>query len=1055
VISSTDLVAAFRHVRTAAVVVRAEDAVVLALNPSAERLLGYSATEAVGRLPSELALWPDLAARARLWADLGSDGSARALNTRLRCRSGALVSVCLDVEPVQVDGVLALLCLLQRSGEGEAVPSAALPATGAAFRRALHGPFLQSTPALAELLGYPGPVALREAVPDVAQVYADAAHFRSLQELLQRQGSITGLRSELHRRDGSSIWVSEQLFLQRGIDGAADLIEGSYTDITETVLRERALRQSEALYKVLVDNCRDGVFLIQHGVVHFANAALAEMLRRPVGSLIGSQYMELVHPDDRAEQLQRRAARESGSVAAQRYSIRLLRGDGSVGVFAVCADAVVYEGELASSGVMRDVTEERAKQEALQAAERRYRELFESSPIGLFKSHPDGRLLEINPPLLQLIGYDSLEQLRADGVTMGELYADPAQRGEVLARVRREGALRDEEILVRSRDGRLRWANVSMKVVPGSEGNVEFAGTVQDYTEKRAAEQALQRSEAKYRALVEHAQVGVFVARDGRFVYGNGTLCLLLGYAEAALLERAVDALRSDDRRAAAAAAWDRLLRGDSDSEEFESCYLRADGSRVWVTESVGRVEIDGIAHLTGTVRDISRQREVERRLRYYATHDALTGLPNRLDFQQRLDELIQDAHAREQYDYAVLFLDLDGFKLINDSLGHAAGDRLLVGLAGQITDVLGGEALVARYGGDEFTVLPFGPCDRPRAIGLAERILNLFQQPIDIGDEQAFSSASVGVVIGAVGYRDASEVLRDADTAMYRAKAAGKAAYAVFDEAMHDEARRRFQLEVELRAGLERGEFEVHYQPIVALPSARVVGCEALVRWRHPRRGLLMPAEFLPVAEENALIVKLDSWVLRQACSAARRWLDHGWVGEGFHLNVNVNERQISAGGFADDLRETLRGIGLPASALRLEITESVFRSGRHRATELLNALKQVGVQLVVDDFGTGYSSLDSFAAAPFDALKIDRGFIADLESNPRHRAIVRTIIGFASDLGLALTAEGVEEEAQETFLRSFGCATAQGWRYGRAMPEADFAARLRQPPPALISVG
>jgi diguanylate cyclase (GGDEF)-like protein/PAS domain S-box-containing protein len=1051
VIAPSDFVAAFRHVHTAVVVVRAEDAVVLGLNAAAERLLGYSAAEAVGCAPSELALWPDLAARARLWSEIGGDGVARALTTCLRCRDGRLVGVRVDCEPVQLAGCAAVLCLLRRSDEAAAGPL--LTGRGAAFRRGLDGPFLQATPALAELLGFASPQALREGLAEVANLYADPAQFSALQAQLQQQGGVTGWRSELRRRDGRPLFVDEQLRLER--DGERLLVEGSFTDITESVLRERALRQSEALYKVLVDNCRDGVFLIQHGVVHFANAALAEMLRRPVGALIGSQYMELVHPDDRAEQLQRRAAREGGSVAAQRYSIRLLRGDGSVGVFAVCADAVLYEGELASSGVMRDITEERAKQEALQAAERRYRELFESSPIGLFKSHPDGRILEINPPLLQLIGYDSLDQLRADGVGMADLYADPTQRGEVLARLRREGQLRDEEILVRARDGRLRWANVSMRVVPGAEGVVEFAGTVQDYTEKRAAERALQRSEAKYRALVEHAQVGVFVAREGRFVYGNGTLCHLLGFAEAALMERAVESLRSEDRRAAAAAAWDRLLRGDSDSEEYESCYLRADGSRVWVTESVGRVEIDGIAHLTGTIRDITRQREVERRLRYYATHDALTGLPNRLDFQQRLDELIQDAHARGQFDYAVLFLDLDGFKLINDSLGHAAGDRLLVGLAGAITDVLGGEALVARYGGDEFTVLPFGPCGRARAIAIAERILAIFQSPIDMGDEEAFSSASVGVVIGAIGYRDASEVLRDADTAMYRAKAAGKAAYAVFDEAMHDEARRRFQLEVELRAGLERGEFEVHYQPIVALPSARVVGCEALVRWRHPRRGLLLPAEFLPVAEENALIVKLDAFVLREACRTARRWLEHGWIGEGFHLNVNVNERQISAGSFADELRDTLRGIGLPAAALRLEITESVFRTGRHRATELLNALKQVGVQLVVDDFGTGYSSLDSFAAAPFDALKIDRGFIADLESNPRHRAIVRTIIGFASDLGLALTAEGVEEEAQEAFLRSFGCATAQGWRYGRAMPEHEFAARLRQPPPALISVG
>lgn len=1030
-IGASDLLAAFETTATAVVLLRAEDGAVLALNPAAQDLTGWCAAEAVGRTPSQLGVWLDVASRARLWKALGRAGSVRGAALPLRARNGRRLDLCLDAEPVRCAEGEALLCWL-REAQGTA-QTEAIPAQGFWFRCSPAGEMLELSRSLAAWIGAGAdPAALR---------HRDRPGFlRRLQALRD------GLQPEAERcavetPDGRVLWLEERLRPGRG----ADEIVGEVRDLSAQVELEETLRQQKALFQVLVDNCRDGVFLIQQGRIRFANHALAQMLRWPPERLLGSEYMELVHPDDREAQLRRKQAREAGSTEAQRYRVRVCRGDGSVAVMEVVADAVWYQGALASSGVMRDVTEEAERQARLERAERRYRELFERAPVGLLRSRPDGSVLAANPTLLALLGYESLEQVRAELPSLAALYVRPEQRPALLEAIAREKRIEQWKLTLRRRDGATVRVSLSLQQVTGEDGEVESIGAVQDETARYEAERRLRRSDRMFRVLVDHAQVGVFISDGERFTYANETLARLLGTDVATLLARPVAAWRERTQVDEAVEAWRRRLSGEGGEQEVERCFVRADGRRVWVSESMGRLRIGGQYLLAGTLRDITRQREIERRLRYFATHDPLTGLPNRLEFQQQLDDVIREAHARGEYDYAVLFLDLDGFKLVNDSLGHAAGDRLLVGIAARLTEGLAGEVLVARHGGDEFTLLPYGRCDRGRAIALARRVIDLFRTPVEIGEECSHASASIGVVLGAAAYRDASQVLRDADTAMYRAKAAGKAAYALFDPSMHEETRRRFELEVAMRGGFDRGEFEVHFQPVVDLRDGEIVGCEALTRWRHPLRGEVLPSEFLAVAEESGLILAIDSAALQRACMQLRRWLDLGLLGEGFRMSINVNERQVTAPDFPEELRRVLVAAQVPASRVRIEITESVFRDGRAGASALLAAIKEVGVELVVDDFGTGYSSLDRFATAPFDALKIDRAFVTDLEHNHRHRAIVRTIIGFACDLRLGLVAEGVETAAQQAFLLAAGCRLGQGYRFGPALPAGRFEALLR----------
>jgi EAL domain-containing protein (putative c-di-GMP-specific phosphodiesterase class I) len=348
----------------------------------------------------------------------------------------------------------------------------------------------------------------------------------------------------------------------------------------------------------------------------------------------------------------------------------------------------------------------------------------------------------------------------------------------------------------------------------------------------------------------------------------------------------------------------------------------------------------------------------------------------------------------------------------------------------------LGSNNLVARYGGDEFTLLPHGPCPRGRAEQLAQRVLTLLSGSFEIAGHRVFSGASLGVVLGHPDYDSADQVLRDADTAMYRAKASGKSGYVIFDDAMHAAARARLKIETELRFALERGEFQVFYQPIVDLRTGALLGCEALVRWQHPERGLLLPADFLGVAEETGLVVALDWWVLEQTCRNLLRWQRRYPTHAKLRANVNMDERQFSDRNVVETLRNLLKRTGADPSTVSLEITETIFRGRRDEAEKTLGGLKDLGVSLVVDDFGTGYSSLDSFATSPFDVLKVDRSFVRDMASNFRHRAIVRTIARFAEDLGLRLIAEGVETAEQAELLRELGCAGAQGFLFAPALP-------------------
>ena len=1053
------LVDAFEASESLVAVLRASDGVFMGVNRAFERSTGYRREQVIGRLPIEVGLWPDPEFRARIWSLLRAEQRVVQMPLQLACADGRLRAGHINAELVVEEGESRLFCLVDLLPEGQEAQephdsdvhyrSLYLAASEGIYRCLPGGGFLDVNSAMARILGYDSPHQLLVHLGRrAADLYVDPDYLARAHGVLHTGGRLERKRARVRRRDGRIIWVSENARAILDAHGQALVFEGSMVDITAQVEAEQALSESKALYQVLVENSRDGVFLIQRGKIIFANHAMATILGYSPGEVAGMQYMSLVDDSDVSAQASRREQREAGSREPQVYEIHLRRKDGSRILCEVRADAVEYQGDIASTGTMRDVTDDRRRQNEVAQAEQRYRELFEHSPAGLFRTSLDGEVMEANRKLAGILGYASAAELKANVAHMSQVYADPDERAKLVAAALREGAFNHFETQVLTRDGRLKWVSASVLLIRDGDGRpMHFTGSVLDIDERHEMQLALLRSESKYRTLVEHSQVGGFIMQGDQYTYANHAFAAMLGREDKGLAGVSFKEIMAPEALLVSEQRDRDRLAGLPVAPDFESCLMHQQGRRVHVRVSIGPVLLDGVEHMTGTVLDITRQREAEDRLRFHATHDPLTGLPNRMLFNQRLAEaMLQSSHDhdRRRRRYAVLFLDLDGFKWVNDSLGHGAGDRLLVEIARRLEDCLLEHVLIARYGGDEFTLLPDGDCGHDRAVDIARRVLKVFEQPFEIAGQQVFSAASLGIVIGSTDYESPDQVLRDADTAMYRAKAAGKSGFVIFDEAMHQEALSRLQLETDFRLAVERSEFRLHYQPIIELATGRLVGAEALVRWRHPVRGLLPPADFLAVAEETGLIVDMDAWGLREACRQLADWRAKYPEHAALTMNVNVDERQMLSPEIVEEVFSLLQQHGLPPASVRLEVTETAFRAGRGQAEQRLLSLKALGVGLVVDDFGTGYSSLESFAASPFDALKIDQVFIRDIESNPRHRAIVRTITAFADELGLALTAEGIETPGQQALLKALGCRYGQGYLFSQAMPADDFEQML-----------
>ena len=545
----------------------------------------------------------------------------------------------------------------------------------------------------------------------------------------------------------------------------------------------------------------------------------------------------------------------------------------------------------------------------------------------------------------------------------------------------------------------------------------------------------LKESESRFHSAFTHAAIGMaLVTTEGKFMQANKAFCDMLGRSAAELLSANLPELVNSDDIAALQAPVDKLVKGELKTVHIELRGAHRDGSDVWMALNISMARDWQFRthNLIVQAQDVSARRRAEAELYHNAYHDSLTQLSNRAHFDEQLNRAIARVQRHPDQRFAVMYLDFDRFKLVNDSLGHKAGDELLVNVARRLRSMLRPTDELARLGGDEFAILAEDLHRERDAAELAERIQKELAKPVQLGAMEVTTSASIGITFSTNNYQSSDQIIRDADIAMYKAKSKGKAQYALFDSSLHQQVTAQLRLESDLRRALGHGQIYLDYQPICSLRDRKLIGFEALARWKHPERGLLEPAQFIPVAEETGLIVPLGNWVLAEACRQMREWKsirDSGSLG----MSVNVSSLQLSHPDFVSHVGLALQAGEMKPSQLTLEVTETVLMNGIENAVATLNALRQLGVTLSIDDFGTGYSSLSYLATLPIDAVKIDRSFIEKLSREGNGGEIVRAIFRLGQALDKQVFAEGIETGAQLMLLEELGCEFGQGFLLSR----------------------
>ncbi len=721
--------------------------------------------------------------------------------------------------------------------------------------------------------------------------------------------------------------------------------------------------------------------------------------------------------------------------------------------------------------------------------------LLDRVPVILYiaEAGVDGGFRYVSPQIESMLGYSEQEWLADSGIWARSLHPD--DREGVLAREQQmasNGQSLDpvpEEYRLLHRDGHPVWVRDDGLLLVDAAGGSRWYGVMTDITDRRRAEAELERRAAQQAAVArlgEHALERVAI--DELFAEAMAAISEVLG-AECAMVGQLIEGGRRIQLVAAtgpaAANVGDShtLDPGDSQSEHAlrtrepvvvedwtaETRFRQATPHQAIGIASGITVQIEGTdgpfgllsAHalsprrylrsdvafvqaLANVLADAVERERTEAAIEHRALHDPLTGLPNRVLFLDRLEHALERLRRRAETLAAVLFIDLDHFKLVNDSLGHQAGDELLAAVAARLRQTVRPTDTVARFGGDEFGLLLEDVGSERDAIAMAERIAAVFARPFALDSSEHFVTTSVGIALASGGELP-SDLIRDADAAMYRAKDRGRARYELFDELMRARAIARLRIENDLRRAIERGELALAYQPIVALADRSVVGVEALLRWEHPRRGPIGPAEFVPVAEETGLIERIGRWVLARACRDAVAWSLERPDAAPVWMSVNLSPVQIAQGGFETMLERILATTGHDPGLLCLEITESLLLDETSTTSETLLALKRLGVQIALDDFGTGYSSLSYLTRLPLHALKVDRSFISTLGAERRSEgAIAEAIVAMARALSLAVIAEGVEREEQVHTLRALGCGFAQGYLFSEPVPAGSIAKLL-----------
>ena len=789
-------------------------------------------------------------------------------------------------------------------------------------------------------------------------------------------------------------------------------------------------------WRDVVEGAPDPIWIVAPNAgIGYINPAGCRLLQRRAEEVLGRHEHEFQPAADRVGRVEAHGQAPEGA-AAQRAG-HILRADGSL-VPVEFQEAMLGDGRRLV--IARDVRPWVDAYQSLRESEERYRNVVENAADVIYTLDPHGKIISVNAAMMRTYGFTP-EEVRRGELTCRDFIA-PQHQDAALQRVRQflhgDPDPAPHELLTRTRGGRSVWLEVRTHSWVDGDNPVGTQSIGRDITERKRMEEALRESEERLRTVVSNAPMILLVTdAAGRYTLCEGHGLAALGLRPGELVGQTVFQRHRDTPQGVE--RWRRALAGETLTVTVQA----KDADLIYESHLTPVRDAGGA--VTGVICvgiDITERRRAEAALERMAQHDALTGLPNRTLLMDRIGVEVRHA-GRSRALLGVLLLDLNRFKTINDTLGHVVGDHLLKGVAERLVGCLRASDTVARLGGDEFVILVPGLDDGVLAAEAARRILAALAEPFHFDGHELHAAASIGISLYPSDGADAGTLLKQADTAMYRAKAGGGGRYELYRAEMSAAAADRLRMENQFRRALADNQFVVHYQPQVHIRTGDLLGLEALVRWQHPERGLVFPGTFIPLAEETGLIVPLGEWVLRTACAQARAWRDEGLSVP--RLAVNVSVQQLRRLEFATVVPEILRETGWDPAALELEITESAAIADPERTVQVLSALRASGIRHALDDFGTGYSSLAELKRLPLDTLKLAQPFVQDMESDLSAREIVTAIVGMGQALGFTIVAEGVETPGQLALLRTLDCDAVQGYLVARPAPADVVTAWLR----------
>ena len=902
----------------------------------------------------------------------------------------------------------------------------------------LEGEFINVNPRFCEMLGYSREELLGKTVWEITHPDDREKISPAVYSLFNKEIPYFFQEKRYLRKDGSCFWANTGVSLVLDATGNPKHTLAVITNISERKQAEEALQDSEKRFRNMAANVPGAILQyvlhpdLSDAVIYMSPGCYDLWEVKAEDVIEDAQILwEMIHPDDKIPMYES-IMRSAKTLEPWFWQWRIITPSGKTTWLEAAGSPQLQEnGDIVWDTLIIDVSDRKSAELALEESENRYRKVVEAQTDFILRSLPDTTITFANQSLCQVLGVTTEEII---GRKWSD-FANPDDLEKYVSQNLVELSLAKPRFLVENRDqranGKIGWTQWLNEGIFDESGQLrEIQSVGRDITQLKKTEEALRTSQ-ELLSLITNNMSDLVCLHDleAKFVYLTPSSQILLAYSPEELIGQSLyELVHPDDLEQVR-----RVFQKQYSQEKTLSVTYRIrqkTGAYIWLETITGRIltEDKKLKHLQTTSRNVTNRIKVEQQLKYNALHDSLTGLPNRSLLMERLELAVKRVKRSPHLKFAVLFLDLDNFKVINDSLGHLVGDQLLLTVAAKLTQFIRETDLASRLGGDEFVILLEEIDNLDQVLGVATRILSAFRSPFQLAShKQVFTSTSIGIVISTNSYQGAEELLRDADLAMYRAKQTGKNQYAIFNPSLHLQAVKRLHLENDLRKAFEHDQFLLYYQPIFNLQTNALYGFEALIRWQNPERGFVSPAEFIPIAEETGLIIVLGQWILQTGCQQLAVWQSQ-FPNKSLKLGINLSVKQLQSS-LLKELETVLRQYTLETGSLTLEITETMLLENVKEVSQLLKQIKAKDINLSIDDFGTGYSCLSYLHQFPVDFLKIDRAFVSHALPQTHNQVIAESIIALSNSLNLNVIAEGIETNEQLQWLKQLGCKLGQGF--------------------------